>query len=387
MAQLFGEIAWCPTAPNEHVQCRDLRKQPRGKMVPSIIFVNLDAPEVLPYKSRPSFLHVKSLDDIKSMDIGLHQIKKDLIYQKMEPPFEDLFDPAEEYILNLLLIPWMKMLEQDRATYEKVELVEETRQLDSVYFRKLQALHEESISKKDEELAVEKKVPAYLDSAKSPELPSEAPEEVWSCKLADLTRNRMDLEQFRSFLDQHSASTDLMCWIDIEQFRRMLHKDKKQREDKSKEIKNKYLNKKYFFGPNSPATKEEQEQVMKLGGGWGSVLHDQVPPLILLEIQKYAQMRLEKKWLPLFLRNEESGPQKKMKPHLQDAAEDILIQKREKKIDTWKASCVCCIFLLVLFWACTFLDDPAPSANMRALRVLFISARQARVDIVMHTVL
>ncbi|XP_015261338.1 PREDICTED: regulator of G-protein signaling 22 [Gekko japonicus] len=291
-----------------------------------------------PYKlcKQAQFLYANYIAPSASMDIGLHQIKKDLIYQKIEPPFEDLFDPAEEYILSLLLVPWMKMLEQDRATYEKVELVEETRQLDSVYFRKLQALHEESISKKDEELAVEKKAPAYLDSAKSPELPSEAPEEVGSYRLADLTRNRLDLEQFRSFLDQHSASTDLMCWIDIEQFRRMLHKDKKQREDKSKEIKNKYLHKKYFFGPDSPATKEEQEQVMKLGGGWGSVLHDQVPPLILLEIQKYAQMRLEKKWLPLFLRSEESGPQKKMKPHLQDAAEDILIQKREKKMEAWK---------------------------------------------------
>lgn len=52
-----------------------------------------------------------------------------------------------------------------------------------------------------------------------------------------------------------------MCWIDIEQFRGMLHKDKAQREEKCKDIKNKYLNRKYFFGPDSPATKEEQEQV------------------------------------------------------------------------------------------------------------------------------
>jgi len=54
---------------------------------------------------------------------------------------------------------------------------------------------------------------------------------------------------------------DLMCWLDIEQFRKMLHKDKEKREEKSKAIKNKYLNKKYFFGPNSPATRAQQEQV------------------------------------------------------------------------------------------------------------------------------
>uniref|UniRef100_A0ACB8FEQ2 Uncharacterized protein n=1 Tax=Sphaerodactylus townsendi TaxID=933632 RepID=A0ACB8FEQ2_9SAUR len=279
------------------------------------------------------------------MDIGLHQLKKHEIYRKIEPPFEDLFDPAEEYILSLLLVPWMKMLEQDRATYEKVELVEETRQLDSVYFRKLQALHEESISKKDEESAVGKKVSIPLDSAKTTELPSEAPGEVVFCRLADLIRNKMDLEQFRLFLTQHSASTDLMCWMDIEQFRRMLHRDKKQREEKSKEIKNKYLHRKYFFGPDSPATKEEQEQIMKSGGGWGSVIHEQVSPLILVEVQKYARIRLEKKWLPLFLRSEEFGPRTTMKPHLRDAAEDILIQRRKKKTETWKASCVCYTFI------------------------------------------
>ncbi|XP_054841736.1 regulator of G-protein signaling 22 [Eublepharis macularius] len=291
-----------------------------------------------PYKlcKQAQFLYATYIAPSASMDIGLHQIKKDEIYQKIEPPFEDLFDPAEEYILSLLLVPWMEMVEQDRITYEKVELVEETRQLDSVYFRKLQALHEESISKKDEIPAGSDQAPMHFDSAKSTPLPSEAPEEVRSYTLTDLTCNSLDLERFRFFLKHHSASTDLMCWIEIEQFRRMLHKDKKQREEKSKEIKNKYLNKTYFFGPNSPATKEEQEQVMKLGGGWGNILHEQVPPLILLEIQKYIRMRLEKKWLPLFLTSEKFGPQKKMKPHLQDAAEDILIQKHEKKIEAWK---------------------------------------------------
>jgi len=54
------------------------------------------------------------------MDIGLHQNKKNLIYQKIDPAFEDLFDPAEEYILTVLLEPWMKMMETDKCTYGKV---------------------------------------------------------------------------------------------------------------------------------------------------------------------------------------------------------------------------------------------------------------------------
>lgn len=72
----------------------------------------------------------------------------------------------------------------------------------------------------------------------------------------------MKLTQYwNNILFKFVCSMDLMCWLDIEQFRKMLHKDKEKREEKSKDIKNKYLNKKYFFGPNSPATREQQEQV------------------------------------------------------------------------------------------------------------------------------
>ncbi|XP_035132508.3 regulator of G-protein signaling 22 isoform X13 [Callithrix jacchus] len=85
-----------------------------------------------------------------TLDIGLQQEKKKEIYMKIQPPFEDLFDTAEEYILLLLLEPWTKMVKSDQTAYKKVELVEETRQLDSTYFRKLQALHKETFSKKAE---------------------------------------------------------------------------------------------------------------------------------------------------------------------------------------------------------------------------------------------
>lgn len=59
------------------------------------------------------------------MDIGLHQSKKNMIYQKIDPAFEDLFDPAEEYILTVLLEPWMKMVEADKYTYGKVTDLDE----------------------------------------------------------------------------------------------------------------------------------------------------------------------------------------------------------------------------------------------------------------------
>ncbi|KAG2465047.1 RGS22 protein, partial [Polypterus senegalus] len=80
------------------------------------------------------------------MDIAIDLESQYTMYQKLDPPFEDLFDIAEEYILTMLLIPWMQMLESDKTNFKKVELMEETRYLDSVYYRKLQALRQKSAS-------------------------------------------------------------------------------------------------------------------------------------------------------------------------------------------------------------------------------------------------
>uniref|UniRef100_A0A7M4E5Y6 Regulator of G protein signaling 22 n=1 Tax=Crocodylus porosus TaxID=8502 RepID=A0A7M4E5Y6_CROPO len=284
-----------------------------------------------PFKicKQAQFLYATYIAPSASMGIGLQQNKKYEIYQKMEPPFEDLFDSAEEYILTLLLEPWMKMVEVDKCIYEEVELVEETRQLDSVYFRKLQALHQESVSKKDEvrEAPTSKNKLIFYQRG-------QVPDECTGSILRDLLRNKLKLEQFRLFLEENFAmyvfsfcAQNVCCLLWEFCFIR-------KREEKSKDIKNKYLNKKYFFGPNSPATREQQEQLMQLGGGWGQILHDQVSSPVLLEIQKYVQMRLGKKWLPLFLSNEQAGTYKKTK--VMDIAEDLLIQRNEKRNGAWK---------------------------------------------------
>ncbi|NWW95291.1 RGS22 protein, partial [Rhynochetos jubatus] len=291
-----------------------------------------------PFKIRKQaqFLYATYIAPSASMDIGLHQSNKNMIYQKIDPAFEDLFDPAEEYILTVLLEPWMKMVEADKYTYGKVELVEETRQLDSVYFRKLQALHQESGSKKDESTVADTGLPSCSAALKEDLHLRQVPKELAVPNLSDLIHDKEKLEQFWAFLHEHSAGMDLMCWLDIEQFRKMLHKDKEKREEKCKDIKNKYLNKKYFFGPNSPATREQQEQLMHPGGGWGQILHDRLSATVLLEIQQCVQKRLEKQWLPLFLADEHRGTEGQAK--ISDVTEDLSRQKQKKRTRMWKAS-------------------------------------------------
>ncbi|XP_013368280.1 PREDICTED: regulator of G-protein signaling 22 [Chinchilla lanigera] len=273
-----------------------------------------------------------------TFDVGLQQEKKKEIYMKIYPPFEDLFDTAEEYILLLLLEPWMKMVKSDQVTYRKVELVEESRQLDSTCLRKLQALYKESFPKKPRDATGEigTAVLSLPDVSKQTEYWNNVPEEYKHFSFNDLLNNKLEFEHFRQFLGAHSSSMDLMCWTDIEQFRRINYRDRNQREAKSIYIKNKYLNKKYFFGPNSPASLYQQNEVMELSGGWGKILHEQLDAPVLIEIQKHVLNRLENVWLPMFLASEQFAARQKIKIQMKDIADELLLQKHEGKIGVWK---------------------------------------------------
>nr|XP_035928641.1 regulator of G-protein signaling 22 isoform X2 [Halichoerus grypus] len=273
-----------------------------------------------------------------TLDIGLQQEKKKEIYMKIQPPFEDLFDTAEEYILLLLLEPWTKMVKLDQVAFGKVGLMEETRQLDSTYFRKLQALHKETFSKKTEGATGEigTGISRLPEVSKKTEYWNNVPEEYKHFNFNDLLNNRLEFEHFRQFLEAHSSSMDLMCWTDIEQFRRIVYGDRTQREAKSIYIKNKYLNKKYFFGPQSPASLYQQDQIMNLSGGWGKMLHEQLDAPVLLEVQKHVLNKLENMWLPLFLASEQFAARQKIKVQMRDIAEELLLQKHERKIGVWK---------------------------------------------------
>ena len=54
---------------------------------------------------------------------------------------------------------------------------------------------------------------------------------------------------------------DLMAWTDMETFRRVPRSLEEKRDKKAKEIRDTWLGKKYFFGPDSPATREGRNLV------------------------------------------------------------------------------------------------------------------------------
>ncbi|XP_062622308.1 regulator of G-protein signaling 22-like isoform X4 [Saccostrea cucullata] len=267
-------------------------------------------------------------------NIGCSHEIRSRVYRTLQPPFEDLFDEAEEYSLSVLYVAWSQMINVDMKTYGKVELIEVKKHLEtrSKYVLNLQrkGLIKQRV------LTPEDPMEGYEDPVYDETLLEKIPEEFRDFTLEKLVHNRIEVENFKLFLAENYASMDLLCWMDIEHFRRMPQVDEKKRDEKAKEIKTKYLNKKYFFGPNSPAGKEGQDKVMAAGGGYGKLLEDRPPNAVILEAQKYVRDRLEKKWLPLFLATPEFAERQKPKAGMDDVVDDVLVQKKKKSQSVMK---------------------------------------------------
>ena len=52
--------------------------------------------------------------------VGCSQIISDDIHRKLDPPFEELFDAAEEHVLGLLYDAWIHSLSCDMGLFSKV---------------------------------------------------------------------------------------------------------------------------------------------------------------------------------------------------------------------------------------------------------------------------
>lgn len=106
------------------------------------------------------------------------------------------------------------------------------------------------------------------------------------------------------FLNKHCAAEDLMCWMDIEAFRGVPLMDKYIRNVKAKDLRKLYFHKGYYFGPNSPASKEAQRQTKAAGGVNPGVRMPSRPRTPLFrEAQKHVRARLEKRWLIQFIKS------------------------------------------------------------------------------------
>ncbi|KAJ3598173.1 hypothetical protein NHX12_001686, partial [Muraenolepis orangiensis] len=160
--------------------------------------------------------------------VGAGEDQRRRVYECLQPAFEELFDRVEEHVLDLLLEAWTLLITRDTLSLSQTEV----RRLDSAEFRELQGLHQQS------ELRLKEVLPCYH-----------------GYRLGSLLDSSQEIQHFTSFLQEREASVHLRCWLDLEQYRQTSDRD-----ERSADIGDRYLNGKYFFGPHSPASAVQQNE-------------------------------------------------------------------------------------------------------------------------------
>ncbi|XP_064382718.1 regulator of G-protein signaling 22-like isoform X2 [Halichondria panicea] len=238
------------------------------------------------------------------------------------PAYEDLFDSAEEHALGLLLLQWVEMVTSEEQTFQKLDSAP-VRRVSGRGSRRashtpLEELEEEPFSDEFDDggdgdrfflrPSSSRKISRYHSgSRRSSRVPSARssvgqPQDR-AISLNDIMKNRIELDHFKIYLNEHCAAQDLMCWMEIEAFRGIPINDKTIRNMKAKQLKTRYFNKGYLFGPNSPATKEAQRQIVSAGGdAYTGRLPARPRTPVLIEAQKHVRARLERKWLAEFMK-------------------------------------------------------------------------------------
>ncbi|XP_036929578.1 regulator of G-protein signaling 22 isoform X2 [Acanthopagrus latus] len=279
--------------------------------------------------------------------LGVDEETRREVYDQMMPAFEELFDKVEDHTLNILLEPWTLLVSKDKESSQKVCVQEKVRCVDSQEYRELQSLYEESAERLKQEEQCGNVAFPFSVTTSTPLLRGSQVSDSWSrvspkyqgYRLGSLLRHRHEIGHFMSFLQNQDASIHLTCWLDLEQYRRTPQKEKAVRHERSSHIATKYLDRKYFFGSDSPATSEQQNDILRLAGGLERLKLDCLSNPVVMEIQDIIRSHIEENWLPLFLSTAEFTQRQRHqpKPQATDRLSQYVYRRRRKRREAWKA--------------------------------------------------
>uniref|UniRef100_A0A3B5MGT6 RGS domain-containing protein n=1 Tax=Xiphophorus couchianus TaxID=32473 RepID=A0A3B5MGT6_9TELE len=219
------------------------------------------------------------------------------VYNKLRPAFEELFDRVEEHALDILLEPWTQLNQRDKESFLQIFPA-------SIFNASLKNIDD------DRNLGPWSKVAAIFQSY----------------RLLTLLRHPQESKHFMTFLQENDASIHLLCWLDLERYKAIFKGNKRARLEKTTLIVKKYLNEDYFFGPDSPATKEQQEDVFKAGGE-EKLQSESLSNIVVIAIQEIIRRYLEETWVPLFLSSKEFLERQKIK----EREKNLLTKKQTKR--------------------------------------------------------
>uniref|UniRef100_A0A3Q3DZ95 RGS domain-containing protein n=1 Tax=Hippocampus comes TaxID=109280 RepID=A0A3Q3DZ95_HIPCM len=231
-------------------------------------------------------LYATYLHSSASRSVGMKEEIKEEVYNQLMPAFEELFDNVEDGILNILMEAWTALVDRDKKSFRQQCMTSPSNTSPRLFCQ-------------------------AFDSW------SNVPPQYRGYGLGSLLRHHHAIWHFMSFLRNKDASIHLECWMDLEQYRRTPQKNTALRQGRSSRITKKYLNRNYFFSSHSPATEEQQNNILHLAGGLGLLKLECLSEPVTVEIQDIIRCHIEKKWLPQFLVSAEFLERRRRKPKVQ----------------------------------------------------------------------
>lgn len=76
-----------------------------------------------PLLSSPQFLYSTYLFSSARRSFGVDEKLRREVYDRLMPPFEELFDRVEERALNILVEAWTLMIDRDKESFQQVTAV------------------------------------------------------------------------------------------------------------------------------------------------------------------------------------------------------------------------------------------------------------------------
>ncbi|XP_028406218.1 regulator of G-protein signaling 22-like [Dendronephthya gigantea] len=269
-------------------------------------------------------------------DIRLDWKTQDDIRSRLDPPFEELFDCVEDHVLACLKEPWDSLCRDERREYNMIPKKETVRYLD-VKLKRIQGrsrnpfMQEELESQDGRGQSQQGKY-----SIEEANQPFPVPHDGISFE--NVIKDRSELEGFQKYLEKKDPKgvIDLMAWTDMETFQRIPRTIEDKRNKKAKEIRQGYLNSRYFFGPDSPATKEAQSLILSMNGSH-RVMKERPSSSVISECQKYVRCRIERRWLALYKASEEYRERQNPKQNVSEVVEDIMLRRRLQRSEAaWR---------------------------------------------------
>lgn len=276
-----------------------------------------------------NFVVPGSCQDVQVTTVIQEQVRKEL-----DPPYEELFDAVEEHVLYSLLQPWNMLMSQERNEYtEKVPKERTLQHIEiKVMARRRHSVIYSSNGLVDTEDEQDKERISVDEANRQIPIPKDG------FTFETLIKSRDEVEYFKEFLsNKHTRGIkDLMAWTDMETFRRISHSLDEKRDKKAREIRDNWLGKKYFFGPDSPATREGRNLIMNLNGG--RPIKERPGTPVILESQKFVRARIERRWLMLFKQTVEFIERQKPRvASVPEMVEDIMLKRRLQRSEAaWK---------------------------------------------------